>query len=236
MKQYFELTEVISSHSHQWGLATFFVLYLIVIFMMLYKGQSVRSVKNIAISMCVILTVRYFPPIVNFFALHFFKGHEFARAGWGLLIVPVIAYGLVWCACEFFERKKTIIVVLPFMCLLIGINTQFYFKLPDNYYKLPQEAIDVERIVENTDCKNDVGLTFSPDSGTQSFKQIELVYYGLMAYGGYSYQVISSSQEVVDGKYEVLITHKEYYKDYVIEGGYEKVGETENTIVYKKES
>ncbi len=236
MMHYFELTEVISSHAHQWGGGAFFVLYILVIFLLIYNRHLNRCYKNIAISLSIISLIRYFPPIVNFFALHFFKGHEFARVGWGLLVVPVISIGLVCAIEELSEKKRRInaFIVIVSMCFLIGINAKSYFKLPDNKYKLPQEAVDVEHMVELVGCETDVGLTFCPSSGTQSFKQIELVYYGLKAYGCFDYQVIASSQEVVDGKYEVLITSQDYYKDYVVAGGYEEVGETDNVIVYKK--
>lgn len=240
MKQYLDLAQVANSHIHKWGYNGFFILYVVFILMALYGYKRLNyHMKNAAASMVVIMAVMYFPPVVNFFASHYFSGHEFSRIGWGLLTVPLVAYGMVEIVFSRQDRgHKGVMfaaVIAVMLTLLLGGKSQGYFRIPDNLYKLPQESLEVEMLVEDATEEDDIniGITFR-GSGQQSTTTLENIYYGLVAYGGgYNYSYVSGEQ-ISSADYPVLIVDSSISLKELYKLGYIKVGETENTRVYVK--
>lgn len=240
MIQLLNLTNSFEALGYKWGVSAWFLVYVIIVVYYAFKGNKVESKeRSWWISLLFMLVVVFFPPIVNWFCEHYVNtGHIYSRIAWGMMALPVIAYGLIEFINLIIDNKKdrmcyAIILILGIM-LLAGNKTDTYFKVPENVYKVPDESVEMIELLDsnsNLDASI-VGIAFYVDS-LETVSPEEYVFQGMRVYSE-NYQYIDMNVAILENhSVDYILTKKNVVWKNCTDYGYKKVGSTDSLDLYQ---
>lgn len=144
--------------SRQWPNACWIAIYVICLFL-LFKNRDRWDVKVKGIIVVSVITILFYfcPFSAKIIQKYFLKGPgEYERIAWLLFIIPVIAYTFVKVLFDLKknQRVKASIVFVVLCAFLSGLPfLTKEFKVPENQYKLTDDAIEVSNaITDDANC------------------------------------------------------------------------------------
>lgn len=228
------------------GTGSYMILFFISL-IYIYKKETDNKIRNF-IWVSLIIFALVFNPIFYIVIVNFIGTGIYWRFFWTLPIGITIAY--VGTKVILNNDKKLEKVIIGFAVIAIIIlcgkcvfNKENY-QLATNWYKIPQEALDVTMIIKGDDCKNKRALM--PTSLVPYIRQYDASIYMRVMRSPYNYdsEPIVLKMEQGDVKYIVedckenninyVVFKRETKLSELIENyNFYVLGRTENYIIYK---
>ncbi len=242
------MNNVLMAHQWKWICAGWFLLYGIGLFLILFDKQRYsKDAKRFSIAMLIVLSFLQNPWLANYMIAHYMNNaKEFSRIGWSLLVVPVLAYLFT----RFITGRQTnksgrfpwvgrFLAVLALLFILDS-RVQPYFRLPENRYKLPEEALEVAEILNqhaaDADGNKQIGVLFSVGLG-QGTSACEDVFFGIRHWDAsmiFTETSVEAMEEAPQEDLEFLLGDHDVPEKKLQSLGFAKIGETASCDIYQR--
>ncbi|SFT33471.1 hypothetical protein SAMN02910301_0418 [Lachnospiraceae bacterium XBD2001] len=235
------IDEMIKVHGIFWVHAGWFLLYVVALFYVLHCWEKIRKqVKPIAVAMIVVLLIMYNPVVIYFIKQQLFgQGTiEYTRVGWGLLVVPMVAYlGIE--LIDWNKKKAWNVLILMGVVLLVSVKNNTYHEMPENSYKISNEAIEIVGAMNATlpDANGYYSLIyFCPvtENMVGEMTVYDKIFSGITAYSSHfvTYCMDISYLNEMQNMYKYAIAQKGDAEELFATRGYVKIATTEHCDVY----
>ena len=174
------IREILNFHEHLWTQPGILLIYTLALIAIVYRGvRGSGKDRMLSVFIAAAGIVAYCPVTMMILVPRLVPSiSEYTRLGWLLFPIPVIAYGVV----SFFNNRGdrtggdrfipvTVVVILYlFLNGNIAVHEGF-FKLPENIYKLPREAVVISDAITEDAVR--IGLYGGPEGGDSSVQEGE---------------------------------------------------------------
>jgi|GEM_PF-3809299 len=235
------IDEMIKIHGIFWVHAGWLLLYVVALFYVLHCWEKIRKhVKPIAVAMIVVLLIMYNPVVIYFIKQQLFgQGTtEYTRVGWTLLSVPMVA-----CLCteliDWDKMKTGAALILAGVVLLISVKSNIYHEIPENSYKISDEAIEIVEAMNATlpDANGYYSLIyFCPvtENMVGEMTVYDKIFSGITAYSSHFVTDRTDISFLIEmqNMYVYAIAPKGESEELFAERGYVRITATEHCDVY----
>lgn len=151
------IKNVIAFHDHLWTQPGWLILYVLSVVMIIALGKKRLSDRVLAGFVLISGVIAYFPITLLLMVPGMIPSiNEYARMGWLMLPVPVVAYAIARIAEKTEQDNKTLlssmIVIIVVVFVLVNGNLtshDAFYKMPENSYKLHEEVIEAADVIED---------------------------------------------------------------------------------------
>ena len=164
----------------------YFLIFLIaIVFNFFIVKKSNKNEKILLVLLPIIIMILVFNPIVFKLLDPFLgdgEGNTYWRMFWLMPIAPTIAYAFTSFASS--SKNKFIMTFLSVMCIIVIVlsgklaYSEENYQIANNWYKMPEEVLEVMQIIQSQDIDNKV--IYAPSNMVEWVRQydgnIKLVY------------------------------------------------------------
>ncbi|MBE5959628.1 MAG: hypothetical protein E7254_12305 [Lachnospiraceae bacterium] len=140
-----------------------------------------------------------------------------------------------------YSARKKHLIVLGGLLLLLTCKNGLYYRIPENSYKVSQEAVEIVEIMDENKLGDDKSIPIAylcpiTSNLTSNMTHYDEVYYGLSSYTSRYYVLITLGNiDKIKAGYDLpyVVICKDDDTLWLEKNGYILEGETETTKVYK---